>query len=76
MRKASELNVEKRVGIHQVREEGMAPSGRRTCTYKGIRCLAYSGTDKKLNIDGMQGWNGEGGKRLQKLDHEGHGMSC
>lgn len=54
-----ELNVEARVGIYQVREEGMSMSGRRTCTYKGIWCLAYSGTDKKLNIDGLWGWNGK-----------------
>lgn len=74
--KAFELNVEKRVRIHQVREEGMGMPGRRTYTCKGIRYLTYSGTDKKLNIDGMWDWNGEEEKRLQKLGHEGRGMSC
>lgn len=54
----------------------MAKPDRRTGIYKGIRCLAYSGTDKKLNIDGLWDWNGEEKKRLQNLDHEGHGVSC
>lgn len=48
----------------------------RTCTYKGVKCLVYSWTDKKLNINRMWDWSGEEEKRLQKLDHEGHGMSC
>lgn len=33
------LCVGKRVGIHQVREEGMTIPGRRTCMYKGMKAL-------------------------------------
>lgn len=77
MRKSLALCIGKSVGIYQVEEERMSIPGRRTCMYKGMKALGIFRYDRKLNIDGMWGCSGEGGeKRLQKLVHEGHGMSC
>ena len=55
----------------------MSIPGRRTCMCKGTKALGMFRDDKKLNIEGMWGCSGEGAeKRLQKLVHEGHDMSC